>query len=426
MAAIPAAQPIATPPQPLLGQTTAVQNQATGVGIGSLPSSTKKGISTPVKVMIAATLVAAIIVFAVVYSGKSAQNERIERLNEITAYFKDPDNLPTEIPMTGDDVDLLLNEMVSVTSREANERVGYLKALQIAKATDGTEVGLKVATFAKDVKMESSLREKLFMVVERRGEANSLPALIAYASETDDTNSGSAALRAASKMATASNFQDLIAIITNSTNGSIKSEAVKVLGPVIAKADDPGSYASPIIKSYNLVTDDISRASLLRLMGSTGGDEVADLVTKSLASDSETMKIAAILALEDWPDDSQFETLLEYTKDEQEDRLRKEAFEALVNFLKKCPGIHEDDKSLYWNDVAVIATGTSEQISVIDQMPEQGAAWADDILDYFLENADNDTVDARAERAKDRLDEKIRRAKRSGNDDRDDKEESDE
>ena len=103
--------------------------------------------------------------------------------------------------------------------------------------------------------------------------------------------------------------------------------------------------------------------------------------------------------------------------------LRKEAFEALVDFLKKCPGINEDDKSLYWNDVAVIATGTSEQISVIDQMPEQGAAWADDVLDYFVENADNDTVSARAERAKDRLDEKIRRAKRSGNEDKEDSDE---
>lgn len=413
-AATQAPAPVAPAPQPALGPTSPIQSQASGVGIGSLPSSAKKGISTPVKVMIAATLVAAIIVFAVIYSGKSAQNDKIERLNEITANFKDPDNLPTEIPLTGEDVDLLLNEMVSVTSRESNERIGYLKALQIAKATDGSDVSLKIATFAKDVKMESSLREKLFMVVERRGDASALPPLIAFASGTDDTNSGAAALRAASKMATASNFQDLLAIITNSTNGSIKSEAVKVLGPVIAKAEDPGSYATPIIKSYNLVADDISRASLLRLMGSAGGDEVADLVAESLESDNETMKIAGVLALADWPDDSQFETLLEYTKNEDTDRLRKEAFEALVDFLKKCPGIEEEDKSLYWNDVAVIATGTKEQINVIDQMPEQGAAWADDILDYFIENADNDTVGARAETAKDRLDEKIRRAKRSG------------
>ena len=369
--------------------------------------------------MIAVTLLAAIIVTAVIYKGKSAQNDRIERLNEITAYFKDPANLPTEIPMTESDVTLLLNEIVNVTSREANERANYFRALALAKATDGTDVGARIAAFAKDVEMESALRVKLFGVVGRRSEASALDALISFASQTDDTTAAGAALRAAGKMATASNFQSLLGIIANSPNGSIKSEAVKVLSEVISKSEDPESYSAPIIAAYKSVADDVSSNALLRLMGSAGGDQAADLVADQLESGDETAKIAAIYALRYWPNDEQFDRLLEYTTSETKDKLRREAFESLIYFLKECEGVEEDDRSFYWNDVAAIASGKTEQMYVVSSMVEQTGEWADDILDYFIENSKSDDVVAMAEKAKDRLAERLRRLKRSGNSDED-------
>lgn len=424
----PAGVPLGATPNPP-AQALPGQSPSQGVSIGSVGGSTKKGISMPVKVMIAATMIAAIIVAAIVYTGKSARNEEVERLNEITGKFKDQDNPPTEIAMTESDVDLLLNEMLSTTSKDGNERESYFRALNIAKATDGTDISAKIAEFAAGRKMESPLRQKLFQLVGRRGEAGALDALIGFASQSDDTAAAGAALRAAGGMATTSNFQSLLSIITNSPNGSIKSEAVKVLSGVISSSDDPASYSASIIGAFKSVADDNSSAALLRLMGSTGTDEAADIVMKTLEEGNEAMKTGAIYALRYWPDDSQFETLLEFATDEDSDRLRKEAFESLINFLKECEGVDPDDKSLYWNDVAVIATGQTEQMYVISSMVEQSEAWADDILDYFIENSDSDRVQGMAEKAKDKLATRIQRAKRSGKldeDDSDDKDDSDE
>lgn len=430
----PAAAPLATPAAPASPLATAVpaspapgtpplgapgapaQGQAEeGVTIGTFASAKKPGISNPVKMVIAAALLVLIVIAALVYKGDSDNNDRIARLNELKAYFKDPTNPPTEIPMTGDDVSIVLNDLLSTEEQDAMERESYFRMLRIAKATDGTDVNLEVATFAKDTKMQEGIRQKLFMVVERRGEASALPALIAYASGTEDTNSGTAALKAASQMATSSNFQDLLAIISNSTNGTIKSEAVKVLSAVIASSDDQASFAPSILSAYNSVVDDSSRGALLRLAGSTGTDKVADLVTENLESDNETLKTAAIFALQNWPNDEQFEVFLDFTKKQTTERLRRQAFESIVVFLKECKGIDQEDISLYWSDVAAIATGTFEQISVIGAMNEQSEVWADDILDYFIENADDDRVLARAEDTKERLAEKRKRNERSGN-----------
>ena len=396
------------------------QGQSQGVSIGSVSTKAKKGISTPVKVMIAVVLLAAIILSAVIFKGKSDQNARIERLNEITAYFKDPTNPPTEIPLVESDVDLLLNEMLNTTSRNGNEREAYFRALNIGKATDGADINGIIAKFAANRKMESPLRVKLFQLVGRRGDGNALDTLIGYASQSDDTAAAGAALRAAGGMATTSNFQSLLSIITNAPNGSIKSEAVKVLSEVILKSDDPSSYSNAIIGAFKSVADDNSSSALLRLMGSTGGDEAADIVLENLENGSETIKTGAIYALRYWPDDSHFETLLEYAKGEDSDRLRKESFEGLINFLKDCEGIDPEDRSLYWNDVALIAAGQTEQMYVISSMVEQSESWADDILDYFIENSDSDRVQAMAEKAKDRLAERIARAKRSKGDSEDD------
>ncbi|MDA7907792.1 HEAT repeat domain-containing protein [Akkermansiaceae bacterium] len=385
-----------------------------GVGIGSITPTKKKGISNAVKGMIGITLLAFIILAAVIIKGNSSKNDRIERINEIVAAFDDPDNLPTEVPLSESDVQLLLDELISGGVKDTMERPTYLQALNIGKATDGVDISAKVAAYARDVDMTGDLRVKLFQVVGARGDESALPALIEFAQRTDDTPAGQGALNATKKMAKTSNFDSLLTIITNSSNASIKNSAVDVLTKVISESDDPSAFSKAIQGSYNNTADTDAKIALLRLMGSAGGDEASDLVAKTLESDDAKMKIAAIFSLRNWPDDSQFDTLYDYASEEQDDRLRAEAFSGLVSFLKAHPKLDEDDKSIYWSDVASIAAGEREQLEVIGAMSKQSDGWADDILDYFIENGDTETVEFRAEKAKQALKTRIDRENRSG------------
>ena len=390
------------------------QPQPGAVGIGSVAPMKKQGMSNAVKGMIAITLAAGIILAGFIYKGKSDQTAKNERINEIVAAFREPDNLPTDIPLSTDDVQLLLDELLSGGVKDSMARPTYLQALNIGKATDDVDISLQVANYARDVEMTGALRVKLFQVVGARGDESALPALIEFAQKTDDTSAGQGALDAAKQMASASNFKSLLTIITNSENASIKNSAVDVLTKVISASEDPSAYSKAIMGSYNNTADTDAKTALLRLMGSAGGDEASNLISKTLAADDPKMKVAAIFALRNWPDDSQFDTLFEYASEEQDIRIRTEAFQGLVSFLKSHPELDEDDKSIYWEDVASIATGETEQRMVVDAMVSQTGGWADDVLDYFIESGDTDKVQFRAERAKLALADRLKRAERGG------------
>ena len=402
------------------------QPQPGAVGIGSVAPMKKQGMSNAVKGMIAITLAAGIILAGFIYKGKSDQTAKNERINEIVAAFGDPDNLPTDIPLSTDDVQLLLDELLSGGVKDSMARPTYLQALNIGKATDGVDISLQVANYARDVEMTGALRVKLFQVVGARGDESALPALIEFAQKTDDTSAGQGALDAAKQMASASNFKSLLTIITNSENASIKNSAVDVLTKVISASEDPSAYSKAIMGSYNNTADTDAKTALLRLMGSAGGDEASSLIAKTLAADDPKMKVAAIFALRNWPDDSQFDTLFEYASEEQDIRIRTEAFQGLVSFLKSHPELDEDDKSIYWEDVASIATGETEQRMVVDAMVSQTGGWADDVLDYFIESGDTDKVQFRAERAKLALADRLKRAERGGASEEEEEEEEEE
>ena len=402
------------------------QPQPGAVGIGSVAPMKKQGMSNAVKGMIAITLAAGIILAGFIYKGKSDQTAKNERINEIVAAFGDPDNLPTDIPLSTDDVQLLLDELLSGGVKDSMARPTYLQALNIGKATDGVDISLQVANYARDVEMTGALRVKLFQVVGARGDESALPALIEFAKKTDDTSAGQGALDAAKQMASASNFKSLLTIITNSENASIKNSAVDVLTKVISASEDPSAYSKAIMGSYNNTADTDAKTALLRLMGSAGGDEASNLISKTLAADDPKMKVAAIFALRNWPDDSQFDTLFEYASEEQDIRIRTEAFQGLVSFLKSHPELDEDDKSIYWEDVASIATGETEQRMVVDAMVSQTGGWADDVLDYFIESGETDKVQFRAERAKLALADRLKRAERGGASEEEEEEEEEE
>ncbi|MDA7626443.1 hypothetical protein N8672_00215 [Akkermansiaceae bacterium] len=420
--AMATAAPLGTATQP---RGIPGQPQPGGVGIGSVAPMKKQGVSNAVKGMIAITLAAGIILAGFIYKGKSDQNARTERINEIVAAFSDPDNLPTDIPLSTSDVQLLLDELLSGGVKDTMDRPTYLQALNIGKATDNVDISAQVANYARDVEMTGALRVKLFQVVGARGNESALPALIEFAQTTDDTAAGQGALNAAKQMATTSNFESLLTIITNSANASIKNSAVDVLNKVISVSEDPSAYSKAIMGSYNNTADTDAKTALLRLMGSAGGDEASNLVSKTLDADDPKMKVAAIFALRNWPDDSQFDTLFEFASDEQDDRIRAEAFQGLVSFLKAHSELDEDDKAIYWEDVASIATGETEQRMVVDAMVSQTGGWADDVLDYFIESGDTDKVQFRAERAKIALADRLKRAKRGGASEEDEEDESD-
>jgi len=105
---------------------------------------------------------------------------------------------------------------------------------------------------------------------------------------------------------------------------------------------------------------------------------------------------------------SDFDSFYEYTNEETNERYRAEAFQGCVAVLKAHLELDEDDKAIYWEDLASIATGYSEQVQVVDAMVSQKATWAFDVLSYFEEDGATERLRFRATKAKVALKDRIK------------------
>lgn len=413
-AGAPLAAPLAgtpgTPPAPTPGLGGPDSPDGTGV---ALPPQ-KGGLSNTAKGVIAALLAVVIIIAALVLWAKKQNNDDAALLNNVTELFNDPANPPKEVPMDGETLDVLLDTITTLGATDEKQRPTLQQALYIAKATDDTDIDARIAEYAVMDDLDNGLREDLFEVLGARANPSSLDRLIEFASKTTESDAGRAALRATTKMVTKDNFDSLLAIIVRTKDSSIKNAAVDSLSVAIKKSEDPGAYSQSIVLNHKNAPDEGAKMALLRLAGSAGGDDVAALVDEALKGENDLMKAAAINALQNWPDDSQFETLLDYTGKESNSALRRTGFSGLIKFLKDGPELDEDTRSILWGDIAGIATGTSEQMEIVNAMVRESGDWADDILDTFVEHGDTDDVKFGAERAKEIFAENRKRAERGG------------
>lgn len=405
----PAPNPLGGPVQ----AATAIPGSEATIG-GSPLAAPKKGMSAAVKGTIAAFLAAGLAIAVMVFIGNSAESKRIDRLNELTAPYADIDptkELPTQ-QLSEKDVTLILNELISNEAKEDGVRPTYQTVLWKGESADGNDIDAQIAKFATEESINPELRGKLFDILAKRKGESAIAPLIDFAGKTDDAGDAKRALVAAGKMATVENFSDLLAVIAIADDKLVKSQSVAVLSEIVTKAEDSGSYASAIVGSYKSAADDATRASLLRLMGAAGGDDAAAIVEEQIASDDKSIQLSAIAALRQWPDGSMFEILHGFVDGQEDDTLRREGFEAMITFLNKTEGIEDEDKELFWSDVATVAVGQNEQLKVVGAMAKQNGLWAEAVLDYFIEDEDADATDRvidQADRAKRALSSRLRR-----------------
>ncbi|MEN8736133.1 MAG: serine/threonine-protein kinase [Akkermansiaceae bacterium] len=397
-------------PNPLGGpiQATAPGAPTTAAPGVALPQ-TKSAISTPVKAVIAATLAIGLIITSLIFISKSGEKARNEALNRLTNGVEEAE----EVPMNKKDLNILLTELSTKGKKAEGERPAYQTALWKGVSTDNTDIDQTIAEFATG---EATLgnddaRQKLFEVLKRRRGESAIPALIEFAGKTEKTGQGKIALETAGLMANSSNFSELLKVISIADSSAVKNQAAKVLSEVIKDSKDPSAFSGAIVSSYKSAVDTDTKMSLLRLMGASGGDTASEIVSAEIEKDDRNIKLAAIAALRQWPDGSMFETLHILADGQEDNLLRKESFDALVDFLTKTKGLEEEDLEMYWTDVATIAVSETEQRKVVQEMANQKSLWAEAILDYFIEDGDADASDRvimQAEKAKRRLQERMR------------------
>jgi len=236
--------------------------------------------------------------------------------------------------------------------------------------------------------------------------ATNVAPLLAYAKNSSEEKSAAAAIDAAHKSAMnqpADGFiNDFLGLIKDTQSSAIRRAAEQAAASLIAQTKNKRQFSKPIAGAYQTAITNDAKYAMLRLSGAAGGSENSKIVRAALDSNDASLNHAAITALGQWADTSEFETLTTFIDEADDDTLRKRAFDAAYTFLQKQDSLSTRNKTRLWKALAEVAYSEREKIKISSSMVKQKEQWAMTILDTFSRDS-NSTVRDYASKAKDKL-----------------------
>lgn len=396
---LPSAEPLPAP-VPVAAATR------TPLPVQPLPPAAKRKLSNSTKTAIAAILGLLVVLLAWYLLNLSGKNRETKLFNEMIMQAAKDD--AKEVPVNSVKLDLLLRAVTNTGVVEQRETV--YKALYLAKATDATDVDARIAEFSTTQEMMPDVRKTLIsQVLRRRKNPAVVPTLLAYASRsTGDPDAAVAALQAVRFMAGDEQFGHFLEVIQTTKNDDVRKAAEETMVQIIKKSANRSEFAERIASAHEIAIDDNTRHSLLRLLGRCGGPKALEIVKKALASDEIKDKVAAIISIGAWADDSAYPLLTDFIAGTRDEALRDRAFKAAFGFVSDPDsGLSPEDLKEKWTELAGLAKTSNEQLDLIRGLAKYDEDWTIKLLEGLVES-DNVRVASLAEKAIERIRERMK------------------
>lgn len=277
----------------------------------------------------------------------------------------------------------------------------------------------------EDNKMSADIRIKLFQVIQGRRGASSLEHLIMHARNARQPETATAALKAAQKLATDKDVPALLKIIQFTSHEDVRQSAKHAVSSLAARSESRETLGDALMSAFENATTDRAKLVFIELLGSAGGDAAASIVEDALKSKDTKTRLAGIAALGSWADDTEFESLLDYMADEENDTLRRRAFDSAFQFLMIDRERDDLDLEDMWKDLAREAQTREEKMQIFTGLANIIEDWAFAVVEFFVED-DDDKVNFRAEQALEHMEDRRQRLNPDGKRDEDEDEDDDE
>jgi hypothetical protein len=377
--------------------------------MAGLPQKKKTGMSIAAKGAIAATLGILVILLVSVMISNNAKGKINKRYNELVALAAMGNT--NELPVNSKDLDILLNEVVSIGANTSRETI--YKALYIAESTDGTNVDAKLVNFATTVSMNEVIRTNLLRrviggrIVAGHKETNTANALLAFVKSNPNPESAAAAIEALKGMATEEHFADLVGLLQFSSDANIRKRCEEVAVAIIKQSPKGALLGGQLEPAYSSSISPEVKQALLRVIATTGSPKAKEWVLENLKGSDKAMQIAAADAAKNWPDNALIEPMLGVLDNINDPILRSRVFHSCREFLISESERNDGENSTLWEFLASAAKQDSEQEAVIRSLVTNSSTntkpWAAAIIKNYEEKADSDRVVDLAGKALDRI-----------------------
>ena len=358
----------------------------------------KQGVSNGLKVGIAAALIALIIMVGLLIVKKLEERKKEERFSELVSQVNNAN--VSEVEVSSADVDLLLTRTRNISDRA--QRDSLYQVLYLAKSTDGTNIDDRVRklAFAENTPLDS--RERLLdQVLRARADKSQFKPLTDYVLAPGDPAVATAAMKATIDMASEEDFSLLLQIIRDSEIKNVRTAAEKTASRLIGKVgENKGFIASELERAYASPKNDEHSYALIRLMGPVGNERMLKVIAQALDSEKTPVRVAALSALEKWPNASAADALIEYLNSTTQPDLRRAAFNSLHTIARRDIDRSDEDVLALWQRISQLPGNEAEKLATIQQLGNSANLLVIPVLESFKA----DPVQKVAEKASDAID----------------------
>jgi len=251
----------ANPTGPMTHRAAMTHGATTSPTVAGAHPRKKQALGNKQKIIIGAAAAVVAIVGGIAYVNHSNSEKQAQTIQTLSQKASDPS--VTELPVSGGQLKLLMDALTQ--KRPASEQQALTRALRVAKASDSTNVDLKLAEFVTSAPLDPKLRASLFADVIRKREQNAGAALIAeYARTTNDEQPAEAALRALWPSAGDTEFDSLLETIMNRKSPALREAAKSTALEVIKRSSNRSLLLASLDKAIERAKDEV-RATLLDL-----------------------------------------------------------------------------------------------------------------------------------------------------------------
>lgn len=246
-----------------------------------------------------------------------------------------------EIPMNAEQLRIVLERIAQTPGNTVITTP--LKALVLAKPTDGTDIDIVIAKFATEAEMHADVRQKLFSeVIVKRRSASAIPIIMAYAKRTGGGRETLARLQ------------------------QLNNIPPKPVPPVVTKPEPqrtpPPSQPAPKPQP----------------------SKPLEKISEDLNSNDEAKKIAAIAALGQSNDKSAHTKLLALVQAESNQNLRAKIFAASIAHNSKPAVLNNESQARQaWRQITWQTKTDEEKQAVVLALKDIPQVWATDLLKEF-------------------------------------------
>ena len=367
--------------------------------VGATPPQKKKGLSGPVKMIIAAVLALLVVLSGLMLMQRSAKNREAAKYNEVITLAAHPET--GTVPMDRATLDMMLRAAVDIRSNTERETV--YRALYLASSTDGTDIDAEIVRFVTERQMMDSVRQVLIsQVLRRRGNPEIVSPMLDYAANTDNESAAIAAMQSVRHMVDDSHFDHLLNTLQFTTSVEMRRAAEEAIVNVLEKSSQSEQYASKLRGVFNSSVNDDARHAALRLFGRIADENSLEIVRDVLNDNVVKDQMAAISALASWRNEKGFPVLMRFINQTESDQLRGRAFDSAIRYATRLDDAQADSnlRRDVWTELAADASSSEEQEKVVRGLAvNHRDDWVIPLIEGFAASGNSDRVIDVAERA---------------------------